>query len=303
MNLYKKVGYILALLGGFFWSISGVCGEYLFLYAGWDSEGLVPYRLLISGVVLVIYSMLVWKKSTFIIFKNPKDTITLIGFAIFGVALCQYTYFKGISYSNTAIVTAIQYISPALIVLYLLIFKSKKPTVYEVVAVILAVMGTYILSTHLDPAKLQISPLALFISLVSAVSVAIYAILPEKLIIKYSVINVTGFGMLIGGIVMCIICSPWKHIGDVNIKSISAFLVVVFLGTVISFTFFLEGIKRIGAVKGNILSSVEPIGAIILCMIFFKTEFKFLDFIGMALIIATVFILAAGDIKKENDEN
>ena len=36
---------------------------------------------------------------------------------------------------------------------------------------------------------------------------------------------------------------------------------VVFLGTIVSFNAYLEGVKRIGAVSGSILSSIEPISA------------------------------------------
>ena len=67
---------------------------------------------------------------------------------------------------------------------------------------------------------------------------------------------------------------------------------VVFLGTIVSFNAYLEGVKRIGAVSGAILSSVEPISAAFLGWALLSNQFNWIGILGMAMIIATVIIIA-----------
>ena len=297
MNKTKKIGYLLAILGGLFWSISGVCGQFLFTQKGWTPEGLVPVRLVLAGSILTLWSFFGRGKDTFDVLKTPKSFLSLLAFAVFGLAMCQYTYFKAISLSNAAITTAIQYCSPAVITLYLLVFKGKKPTVYEDVSALLAIAGVYILSTHMDPGALAISPEALIYALLSMIAVALYTLLPSKLIKTHGTVPVTGLGMFFGGVLMCIVSPPLSGIGKLDLPAMGAFLCIIILGSVLSFTFFLEGVRRLGPATGNILSSTEPIGSAVLCLLFMNTKFILWDYIGMILIISTVFVLYFGDGK------
>ena len=297
MNKSKKIGYLLAILGGLFWSISGVCGQFLFQQKSWTPEGLVPLRLLLAGIFLTIWSVTFKGKSTFDVFKIKKDVFSLIVFAVLGLAMCQYTYFKAISLSNAAITTAIQYCSPAVITLYLLLFKKKKLSVAEFFSVILAIIGVFVLSTHMDMSNFSISPKALTYALFSMVAVAIYTLQPASLLKTYGTVPVTGLGMIIGGVIMCIISPPIGKIGAIDLSSIAAFFTIILFGSMLSFTFFLEGVRRIGPAKGNILSSTEPIGSAVLCVIFMNVNFNLWDYIGMLLIISTVFVLYFGENK------
>ena len=290
MTLYKKLGFIFAGIGGFFWSISGVCGQFLFEQKGWTAEGLIPVRLLSAGLILTILSLIISPKKTFSLFKNFKTFFSLLIFSVFGITMCQYTFFKGINLSNAAIVTAIQYTAPALIIVYLALFKRKKPTTAEVISVIMAVLGTYVLSTHLNPAKLTISNAAFIYALLSMITLAIYTLQPAKLLKEFGSIPVTGVGMLIGGILMCIFMPPVQGIGTIDFPAICALFGVIILGTVFSFTMFLEGTKRIGPAKTSLLSAIEPVGSAILCFLFMNVRFTIYDVVGMILIISTVFI-------------
>ncbi len=63
-------------------------------------------------------------------------------------------------------------------------------------------------------------------------------------------------------------------------------------GTIVSFNAYLEGVKRIGAVSGSILSSIEPISAAFFGWALLGNQFKWVGILGMAMIIATVIIIA-----------
>jgi drug/metabolite transporter (DMT)-like permease len=154
----------------------------------------------------------------------------------------------------------------------------------------MAVLGTYILSTHLNPAKLTISTGAFIYALLSMITLVIYTLQPAKLLKEFGSIPVTGVGMLIGGILMCTFMPPANGIGTVDFPAICALFGVIILGTVFSFTMFLEGTKRIGPAKTSLLSAIEPVGSALLCALLMNVKFTIYDVIGMLLIVSTVFI-------------
>ena len=67
---------------------------------------------------------------------------------------------------------------------------------------------------------------------------------------------------------------------------------IIILGTVVSFNAYIEGVRRIGAVQGSILSSLEPISAALFGWALLGNEITLLGIFGMICIIATVFIIA-----------
>ena len=67
---------------------------------------------------------------------------------------------------------------------------------------------------------------------------------------------------------------------------------IIILGTVVSFNAYIEGVRRIGAIQGSILSSLEPISAALFGWALLGNEFTLVGIFGMFCIIATVFIIA-----------
>ncbi|MEF9921368.1 MAG: DMT family transporter [Anaerovoracaceae bacterium] len=292
MNKYMKKGYALTLIGATLWAVCGVSAQYLFDNRGLTTDWLVPVRLLLAGIILVIIAAAKGKKDIFRIFKNKKDTFSLFIFAIMGVGACQYSYFTAISYSNAATATVLSYLSPVIIVGFLALQSKKMPRKGELLAVTLAIIGTVLISTHGDFTSLAISKEALLWGIFNAGTVAIYSIQPQQIIKEYGTETVTGWGMLIAGIILCVIFKPWHIVGTWDVVTFTMLGVIVVFGTVITFCFYLEGVKRIGPTKGSILATVEPIVSTVLAVACLGVVFQGMDFVGFALVIGTIFIIA-----------
>ena len=91
----------------------------------------------------------------------------------------------------------------------------------------------------------------------SAVGVAVYSISPVDLLYKYGTLPIVGFGMLISGIVAAILFHQPNSYAVWDVWTVIGCFNVIFLGTIVSFNAYLEGVKRIGAVPGSILSSID----------------------------------------------
>lgn len=289
-----KKGCILTLFGGILWGLSGTCGQYLMQSKGLTSDWLIPIRLLLAGIILLTICFIKDGKKVFQIFKTPRDGLDVLIFGMFGMSMCQYTYFTAISQSNAGTATVLQYIGPVLIVIYVSLKTGKRPDKIEVLAVLLAILGTVLLATHGKLNSLAISHKALFWGLCSAVALAVYTVQPGAILTKYGSMIVTGWGMFIGGILLCLFFRPWTMAVTVDGGVIGGLTYIILFGTIVAFVAYLEGVKWVGPKRGSLFASVEPVSATLFSALLLKVGFGLMDLLGFACIISTIFLLTLG---------
>lgn len=289
-------GALMTLAGGMLWGFSGTCGQFLMQTKGLLSDWLVPVRLLTAGGLLLAICWLKEKRRIFDIWK--RDWLGILIFGIFGMSMCQYTYFTAISASNAGTATVLQYIGPVLILVYLSLRHKQLPQPTELLAIFLAVLGTFFLATHGNPGAMALSPKALFWGLLSAVALAVYTVQPGILLEEYGSSVVTAWGMLVGGVMLCVIFHPWEIPVQMDGQVLAGMAAVVILGTVVAFSCYMEGVRCVGPKKGSLYASVEPVSATVFSVIWMRAAFGGMDLAGFFCILSTIFLLAAGKEKK-----
>ena len=292
MKRYEIIGIILTLLGATLWGVSGTSVQFIGNFRNMNLEWLLTMRLITAGLLTVLYGWIRQGNAIFNVFRNWRDTLGLVIFGVFGMALCQYTYFRSIVIAGAGIATVLQYLGPSMIIIYLLMRYGKRPSTGEIISVILALAGTICLMGNNGFSFESFRSDVLFWGLLSAVGVAVYSVSPVRLVATYGTIPIVGFGMLLSGLVAAVLfhqpysCATW------DVWTVVGCFNVVFLGTIVSFNAYLEGVKRIGAVSGSILSSIEPISAAFFGWALLGNQFNWVGILGMAMIIATVIIIA-----------
>jgi drug/metabolite transporter (DMT)-like permease len=293
VNFQSRIkGIILAITGAMLWGISGTVAQYLFKQQGFSPEWLVVVRLLVSGAILLLYVFINDKQNIWKIWRTKHDGLNLIFFGILGMVGVQYTYFAAIKHGNAATATILQYLSPIIITCYLAIRTKKIPALQEIIAIGLAMLGTFFIITKGNIHSISISKLALFWGIASAFAAAFYTVQPRSLLTKWGSILVVGWGMLIGGIAFSFIHPPWDCIGKWSITSILAISFVVLFGTLIAFTCFLESLKYIKPTESSVLSAAEPLSAALLSVIWLHEQLGIAQWLGTACIIVTIIILS-----------
>ncbi len=289
------LGVVLTLLGGVFWGFSGTCGQYLMQNCQMDTTFLVSVRLLVAGLILLVYGFMRDRKDMCAVWKSKKSGLQLVIFAIFGLAFCQFTYLEAIRHTNAGTATVLQYTSPVMIMAYACFAARRVPLKKEVLCVLLAIGGTYILATHGNPKAMAITPAGLVWGIVSAVAMTTYSLLPVELTKKHSGITVTAWGMLVAGIVFALATQSWNKVPVLDASGFWALAAMCLFGTVFAYTMYLCGVQKIGAVRASMLASIEPVAATLFAILWLKTPFVWVDIFGFICIFATVFILAKRD--------
>lgn len=292
MKRYEIIGIILTLLGATLWGVSGTSVQFVGNFRNMNLEWLLTMRLITAGLLTVLYGWIRQGNAVFNVFRNWRDTLGLVIFGVFGMALCQYTYFRSIVIASAGIATVLQYLAPSMIIIYLLMRYGKRPSTGEIISVILALVGTICLMGNNGFSFESFRSDVLFWGLLSAVGVAVYSVSPVRLLATYGTIPIVGFGMLLSGLVAAALFQQPHSYATWDVWTVVGCFNVVFLGTIVSFNAYLEGVKRIGAVPGSILSSIEPISAAFFGWALLGNQFNWVGILGMAMIIATVIIIA-----------
>ena len=287
-----RKGAILTLLGATCWGLSGVLGEYLLNISKIDSIWVIANRLFYAGIVLVIILFLKDKKNLINVFSDKKDILRLLNFSFFGLLICQGAYFLAIKYTNAGMATVLQYTGPVMIMTYYCVIGRRWPMAHEVIAIATSLFGTILMATHLDFSKLNISTLGLFWGLFSAIGLASYNISSISLTKKYGVMPIMAWGLLIAGSVVYFGTGSNYIPSNFSLMDFLCITGVIIVGTIMSFSLYLEGVRLIGAVTGSIIGCFEPIAAIVFSFLLLGTTFGLIDIIGAAFILSAVVVLS-----------
>ena len=288
-------GCVLAGLGGVCWGFSGTCGQYLFAHYPVSSLWLTCVRLLSAGIILLLLAVLRRRDELCRALRSGKALASFFAYGVGGMMFCQYAYMTGISHSNAATTTVLQTLSIVFITVIACIQRRRRPKWNETLSVLLALLGTFLLATGGKVGQLVLSPQGLFWGIGAAVAVTIYTLMGRPLLERWSREVVMGLAMVMGGVVLNVGAKSWTM--EVNLPlqgwALVAFIVVV--GTVLSFSLFMQGIRDAGAVRAGILNVTEPVSAAILAFFWLGTHFTTADLLGFAAITATMFLLAKAE--------
>lgn len=288
-------GTLMTLIAGIAWGLSGACGQYLMAH-GFTAIGLTTIRLVFSGAVLLLLAYLADQEKVKAFLTDRSSYIPLLLFAFLGLLMTQLTYLEAIDATNAGTATVLQYLCPIGVLAYSCVKDRVAPTVSEIFSMILAIAGTFLIATHGQLNQLAITPKGLAWGLISAFAYALYIILPLNLIQKWGSMLVIGVGMTIPGILMLPFSGLLSSSGNYRLDTWMALFGLVVIGTIFAYTAFLKGTSLVGAVKGSLLASFEPISAVFFAFVIMKEHFFMVDVIGMAMILLAVLLISLKDL-------
>lgn len=294
-------GTLMTLIAGIAWGLSGACGQYLMAH-GFTAIGLTTIRLVFSGAVLFLLAYLADREKVKAFLTDRSSYIPLLLFAFLGLLMTQLTYLEAIDATNAGTATVLQYLCPIGVLAYSCIKDRVAPTVSEIISMVLAIAGTFLIATHGQLNQLAITPKGLTWGLVSAFAYALYIILPIQLIQKWGSMLVIGVGMAIPGILMLPFSGLLSSSENYRLDTWMALFGLVVIGTVFAYTAFLKGTSLVGAVKGSLLASFEPVSAVFFAFVIMKEHFFMVDVIGMAMILLAVLLISLKDLMIQKEK-
>ena len=302
MNKYQKnifKGTIYSLLSGLIWGICGILGEYFFAHYQVSSGWITSMRLLVAGSVVLILSSFQLRSQLFDIWKNWKNYLPFLTYAILGIFSVQFFFYLCVEYSNATTATILQFISPIFILLYNRIIYKKKASKSAIFYVLIAMVGVFLMATKGDLSKLSITPLALLTGLLSALGVMFNVILPQRFAKKYGFVPTVGWGMIIAGIFSNFLYPVYKISFQVDAISILICLTIAFLGTAFAFFLSMKAVSLVSPLVVSVVSASEPLSSAILSVLFLGMVLDGFLILAMILIIVPMIFLSIEESKSK----
>ena len=287
-------GTLFTVIAGIAWGLSGTSGQYLMAHG--------ISALVLTNIRLILLSYIKSKEQFISFLKDKSSLFSLLSFSLFGLFLNQLAYLSAIQETNAGTATVLQYVCPVGILAYTCIKDKVTPTIAEIISMILAIGGTFLIATHGQLDQLSMTPAGLFWGLFSALTYALYIILPINLIQKWGSMLVIGVGMMISGFLAVPFTEIIGAIIPLSFDIFLAFAGIILVGTVFAYTAFLKGASMIGPVKSSLLASIEPISAVFFAFMIMGDIFYPVDFLGMAMILLAVTIISLKDLMLEKKQ-
>ena len=139
--------------------------------------------------------------------------------------------------------------------------------------------------------------------MVSAVALALYTLMPVKVLAKWGSLMVTGFAMLFGGLVLVPVVQPWVVPVDITPAFLIILAAVIVVGTCAAYMLYLQGINDCGPVKAGLLCAAEPVSAMVISVLWLHTPVSTWDIAGCACILVMIVMVTEFEPKREGGES
>ncbi len=289
-------GYIFIMIAVLFWGVSATGAKYLFMH-NVDTLIIVQTRSSLAFILLFGYFIIV-NRSVFRIHLRDLGSLIMVG--IIGIAVTNFLYYFTVKETTVATAILIQYTAPVMVTLYATFFHEERFTRTKLFALALSMIGCFLAVSGGDVTTIHLGGLGLVTGIGSAVTFSFTIILSKHILRRYQnwtlLIYAFGFAMLF----WLFINTPAKIVSQgYTIHDWGIFLLFSICSILIPYSFFSAGLHLVQASRASIVSTLEPVVAIVSAYFFIGEKLNFVQVIGaVAVLIAVSFL----EIKREEQE-
>lgn len=295
----KKIYLILPIIAGIMFGSTGIFVRTL-TENGVDSTTLLFLRFSIA-ILYMIIAILLTDKSLFKIDKEDIPLLILCGLCILSLNLCYNSSINTVTLSLAAILLST---APVFVLIFEYFLFNEKITSIKVFSVILVLIGCTMVTGLLEENSVNISLLGIIAGIGAAVFWAIYSVSSRKsidmgrhtfTILLYSLITIT---------IIVIPFTNFTQITDFIYLNPLPNIIFLLMHSLVSFALpyicITISLNHLDAGTAVILSSGEPIAALIYGMIFYSEIPTALMVCGVFITIIALIILSRSSAKIES---
>lgn len=289
----SRTGLALAVASAFAFGGSGVAAKPL-IESGVDPLHVVWLR--VAGAALVMLPLALHHRSA--VRRRPG---LLLGFGLLAVAGVQAFYFASLSYIPVGVALLVEYLAPALVLLWVRFVQRRPVTKAAAVGVVLAVGGLACVVQVWS--GLAFDPLGLLLALGAAACQVGYFLLSEKGSegdAPVSPVAVISYGLLIGAAVLTVVARPWQLdwtqlggqavLGGQEVPEAVLIGWIVLVSTVIAFLTGVVAVRRLSPQVAGVVACLEAVIATVLAWALLDERLTAMQIAGGLMVLIGAFI-------------
>ena len=255
------------------------------------AQGLNPLSTLVwrlGGAAIALWGWLLLRNQWQV---KPRSAIAAFLLGAFGYAVQSVLFFCALDQASAGMTALMFYTYPAFVALFSWAIHRKKLSSWQMKALVLALLGC-LLTVDLTAQVAQ--PLGIFLGIASGGAYALYMICSARLVWAISPITAAAY-MLLGASVSVTFVTIKSQGLDIPSTAITVGIVssLAIVATALPIVTLFAGLKRLGVIPAAILSTLEPVMAVLMGILFLGEQIWLGQVLGGALIISSGLILQA----------
>ena len=283
-----RLGYLYVALAAILFAISGASAKFLF------NDGITAFQLIQMRTTLAFTGLLIWlclRYPTFLKI-SIKNIPYFIGLGIFGIGSAQFFYLLAISKINVAAAILLHYTGPVFVALYVVFIQRQKLRFNITLAISGTLIGCFLVVGAYNLQLFALNRIGIIAGILAAVSFAVYSILSDYGMRKYTPWTVLLYGLLFAALMWNILHPPLEaFFHRYSPVQWGWILFIGICGTIFPFGLYFEGVKRIQPTHASITATLEPMSAGIIATVFLGEVMAPLQIIGGLIVIVSIIIL------------
>lgn len=292
----QAIGAVMYLIAAFLFALNGSVAKAQ-IEAGLSAAQVTEIRTV--GCALVLLVVLAITKPGSLRVRRAEVPFLLL-FGVLAYALTPFLFFLSVSLLPVAIAALLAFLAPVLVALWLRFVKHEPVGRGIWVALALVVGGLLLVSQVWS--GMVLSPLGVLYGLLTAAALAAYLLLGEEGARRRDVMSLAFWGFAIATVFWSILAPwwnfPWDLMGtttsmlDGAITGIPVWSLVLLMiaVSVVPFVLVLMSLQRIGAQRGGILGTTEPVWAALIAFVLLGEVLSPVQGVGGLIVLAGVIV-------------
>lgn len=300
-NSTARIGMLYVALAAMLFASKGIFGKLLY------QRG-VGFELLVT--VRALFAMPLFGWMAFRSGGAPADAAAPMRARAFFAAVlagivCYYVGalvdFWALMLIDASVERVLLFSYPAMVVALGALFERRAPEARVVWAMLLTYVGIFFAMGGIDLAELRANLFGAGLVLIAALTTAIYFLIGAKYTRELGSTRFAAIAMISAALLLAVHFAVFRSFDEVRALDGAEWALLAVLGVACMFVPGLlqaEGMRRVGASRAAIGSSIGPPTTIVLAALFFSERLNVWQVLGSALIMGSVLVLTLWSPKK-----
>ena len=293
-------GAILVVIAAFFWGIAATAAKFIM------NNNVNPFRLvnmrLNLAFVFLFLTLLIFDKQKLKITKYDVKYLATLG--VVGIVGVQTTYYFTVATLNVGMAIFLQYLAPAMIVIYSIVLLKEKISLTILVSLGISLLGSVCIILGRDTtAANTLNVIGLITGLASAFFLCFYTIYGKTCAARVNAWTVLLYAVGFGALAYSFVSPPWVLWKGITLTEFAYASYLAIFATIIPFGLYFSGLRFLTPSSASIISMLEPVVASISAYLLLNEKLTFVQIIGGLLIITAVIIINIYYVRRETSNN
>ena len=292
MQDHPRTGYFVSIGAALCWALTGPGVKFV-----QDNFALAPIALAFWRVVITSMTLLLglWLVRPDLLRVNREQLKLLLFSGVIGIGIYQTAFVYSIKLNGAAIGIVLVYVYPVFVALGSYLFLKERLTGYQLIAMLISLLGCALIVQLYDPTALLQNPLGALVGLASALLQALYTLLSRQLALTTGAnthpITTLTYTFVFGGctlLLIALLSARQPVFIQMNWSAIPAITVLALGPTMTGYALFNWALSKLsGRIVSLIVIAEVPLAALI-GVFFLHESLSVMQVVGIALVLVGI---------------